>query len=76
VSVITESYRSRVMIHSMTYRDLKCMTKIVSGLLILRGGSSAEWTSELDSALLSWTKTYIEWLTTAKIAIEEKESTK
>ncbi|EIN14695.1 chondroitin AC/alginate lyase [Punctularia strigosozonata HHB-11173 SS5] len=55
--------------------DLKCMSKLVSGILILREGNAAEWTSDLDSSLVSWTKEYITWLTTADIAIQEKEAT-
>lgn len=52
------------------------MSKLVSGILILRQGNAAEWTSDLDSSLVSWTKEYITWLTTADIAIQEKEATK
>ncbi|KAI0634347.1 chondroitin AC/alginate lyase [Trametes polyzona] len=52
--------------------DLKCMSKLVSGVLILREGKASEWTSEIDTQLTNWTKSYIEWLTTAKIALEEQ----
>ncbi|RPD61570.1 chondroitin AC/alginate lyase [Lentinus tigrinus ALCF2SS1-7] len=55
--------------------DLKCMAKVVSGVLILREGKAAEWTSDIDTALNSWTTEYISWLTTAKIALEEKAAT-
>ncbi|KAI8989056.1 chondroitin AC/alginate lyase [Trametes punicea] len=51
--------------------DLKCMTKLVSGVLILREGKAAEWTSDIDTQLTNWTHSYIDWLTTAKIALEE-----
>jgi len=56
--------------------DLKCMTKIVSGVLVLRGGNASAWTSKIDSGLVDWTKKYIEWLTTNKIALEEAAATK
>ncbi|KAI0649839.1 chondroitin AC/alginate lyase [Trametes meyenii] len=52
--------------------DLKCMSKLVSGVLILREGKASEWTSELDSQLTNWTTSYINWLTTAQIALEEE----
>ncbi|KAI1792432.1 chondroitin AC/alginate lyase [Ganoderma leucocontextum] len=52
--------------------DLKCMAKIVSGVLILRGGKAPEWTSEVDTGFVNWTKEYIPWLTSASIALEEK----
>ncbi|KAI0074707.1 chondroitin AC/alginate lyase [Panus rudis PR-1116 ss-1] len=54
--------------------DLKSMVKILNGVLILRGGKAPEWTSEVDNGLVEWTKEYIPWLQTAKIAIEEKDS--
>ncbi|KAI0363966.1 chondroitin AC/alginate lyase [Pilatotrama ljubarskyi] len=52
--------------------DLKCMSKLVSGVLVLREGKAAEWTSDLDAQLTNWTTSYINWLTTAKIALEEE----
>ncbi|KAH9851065.1 chondroitin AC/alginate lyase [Lenzites betulinus] len=52
--------------------DLKCMTKLVSGVLILREGKAAEWTSEIDTGLTNWTNSYIDWLTTAQIALQEE----
>ncbi|KAI0827307.1 chondroitin AC/alginate lyase [Trametes gibbosa] len=52
--------------------DLKCMTKLVSGVLILREGKAAEWTSDIDAALTNWTNSYIGWLTNAQIALEEE----
>ena len=56
--------------------DLKCMSKVVSGVLILREGRAAEWTSDIDLALTSWTQEYITWLMSASIALEEKAATK
>jgi len=55
--------------------DLKCMTKIVSGILILRNGKAPEWTSDLDSQFVTWVLEYITWLQTADIAIQERNST-
>ncbi len=52
------------------------MAKIVSGVLILRGGKAPGWTSEVDTGFLNWTKEYIPWLTSASIALEEKAATK
>ena len=52
------------------------MVKIVSGILILRGGKAPEWTSEVDTGFVNWTKEYIPWLTSAPIALEEKAAAK
>lgn len=56
--------------------DLKCMSKIVSAVLALREGKAQGWTNGIDAALVAWTKEYIQWLTTAGIALEEKAATK
>lgn len=56
--------------------DLKCMSKLVSGILVMRKGQAAEWTSDLDNGLNAWVKQYITWLTTDKMALEEKAATK
>lgn len=55
--------------------DLKCMSKLVSGILVMRKGQAAEWTSDLDNGLNAWVKQYITWLTTDKMALEEKAAT-
>ena len=52
------------------------MAKVVSGVLLLREGGAAAWTDDLDSALNAWTETYITWLTTTSIALEEKAAAK
>lgn len=57
-------------------RDLKCMAKVVSGILVLREGKSTLWTPELDQKMNNWTTTYLNWLETAKIAVAEKKATK
>jgi len=54
--------------------DLKCMTKIASAVLILRGLQPSNWTADLDTSLNAWANNYIHWLTTADIAIQEAES--
>ena len=56
--------------------DLKCMVKLVSGVLVMRGGNAPGWTSEIDSGLITWTKSYIGWLTTNTLALEEAAATK
>lgn len=56
--------------------DFKCMVKVVNAVLVLRAGNAPQWTSEIDSGLLAWTKTYIGWLTSSAIALEEAAATK
>ncbi|KAG8731901.1 hypothetical protein FRC10_001365 [Ceratobasidium sp. 414] len=55
--------------------DLKCMTKLVSGVLMMRNGSAPAWTADLDAGLNSWVTQYLQWLTTAQLSLEEKAST-
>ena len=52
------------------------MAKVVSAVLVLRDGKAGEWTADLDDALNAWTTSYIGWLTTADIALEEKAAAK
>ena len=52
------------------------MTKITSGILILRAGNSSDWTSDLNAQMTNWTTQYISWLQTSPIALEEKAATK
>ncbi|KAH8982367.1 chondroitin AC/alginate lyase [Lactarius hatsudake] len=54
--------------------DLKCMTKVVNAVLVLRAGKAPEWTDTIDSGLVNWTTTYIGWLMSNKIALEEAAS--
>ncbi|TCD62512.1 hypothetical protein EIP91_006786 [Steccherinum ochraceum] len=54
--------------------DLKCMAKIVPSILILREGKAPEWTSDLDTKFVNWTNSYLPWLETNKIAVEEEDS--
>jgi hypothetical protein len=56
--------------------DLKCMTKVVDAVLILRAGKAPEWTQEIDSGLVNWSTTYIGWLTSSTIALQEAAATK
>ncbi|KAI0080380.1 chondroitin AC/alginate lyase [Panus rudis PR-1116 ss-1] len=51
--------------------DLKCMTKVVNGVLILRQGQANAWSSDDDNQMNAWAEKYISWLQTAPIAIEE-----
>jgi hypothetical protein len=56
--------------------DLKCMSKVVSGVLVLRRGGAPEWTTALDDGLNEWVKEYIVWLTTSPLALAEKAAAK
>jgi hypothetical protein len=56
--------------------DLKCMVKIVNSVLVLRAGNAPGWTSAIDSGLVAWTESYIGWLTTNQLALEEAAATK
>jgi len=51
--------------------DLKCMAKVVDAVLILRAGNATEWTQTIDSGFVNWTTTYIGWLTSNELALQE-----
>jgi hypothetical protein len=52
------------------------MSKLVTGLLILRNGNNSDWTAELDNQMKNWTKEYINWLQTSPIALGEYDAEK
>ena len=49
--------------------DLKCMVKVVNAVLVLREGQAPGWTGAIDSALVNWANSYIQWLTSSPIAL-------
>ncbi|GJE86341.1 alginate lyase family protein [Phanerochaete sordida] len=55
--------------------DLKCMVKIVSAVLLLRETQAPKWTSDIDAGLTAWAQQYVQWLTTADIAKQERAAT-
>jgi hypothetical protein len=59
-----------------TLSDLKCIAKVVSGILILRKGKSAAWTTDIDNAMNAWVGQYVGWLENTDIAIQEALATK
>jgi hypothetical protein len=56
--------------------DLKGMAKVASGVLILRGGKSPDWTTDFDTQMNNWTTQYTSWLQTSPIALKEGVATK
>jgi hypothetical protein len=52
------------------------MTKIVSGIIILRKTNSSAWPSDIDTGMNNWVTQYVTWLETAEIALEEKSALK
>jgi hypothetical protein len=52
------------------------MSKIASGVLLLRESKAAVWTSDIDSGFNTWINAYIQWLTTADIALQERQAAK
>ncbi|TXT07333.1 hypothetical protein VHUM_03053 [Vanrija humicola] len=54
--------------------DLKPMAKLASGILLFRDGNAEGWNSTIDGDLQAWVKEYIGWITTNKIALEEKDA--
>ena len=52
------------------------MSKIASGILAMRQGKAASWTSEMDAAMTNWTTSYISWMETNSLALQEAASDK
>ncbi|KAJ7450854.1 chondroitin AC/alginate lyase [Mycena latifolia] len=48
--------------------DLRGFAKIASGILILRKSGNTDWTADIDSKMVAWCTTYINWLQTAPTA--------
>ncbi|GLB39576.1 putative alginate lyase [Lyophyllum shimeji] len=51
--------------------DLKGMTKITAGIMILRKTQCTDWTPDLDNQMIAWTQQYAQWLETNPTAILE-----
>jgi len=51
--------------------DFKQMAKLTSGILILRNGSSPDWTDDLNTQMNNWTTYYIDWIVNSPIAYGE-----
>jgi len=47
------------------------MAKITSGILILRNGSSPDWTDDLNNQMNNWTSNYINWVVHSPTAYGE-----
>lgn len=56
--------------------DLKCMSKVTAGVMLLRDSDAPEWTQAMDDGLNVWAKQYIEWLTSDTLALAERAATK
>ncbi|GJJ10861.1 hypothetical protein Clacol_005089 [Clathrus columnatus] len=55
--------------------DAHPITKIVSSILIMRMENNTDWTDDMHNQFVSWSNQYVQWLETAKIAIQESEAT-
>ena len=56
--------------------DLKCMSKVVAGVLLLRESEAPEWTQAMNEGLNGWAREYIGWLTSAPLALAERAANK
>lgn len=54
--------------------DFHCMTKIASGIEIMRAANATAWTPARDAAMVAWSKQYLTWLLTNPISLSEKAS--
>ncbi|KAJ6491466.1 chondroitin AC/alginate lyase [Mycena vulgaris] len=51
--------------------DLKGFVKIVSGILVLRKRKCTDWTDAIDAHMVAWAQSYITWLETNKLGVDE-----
>jgi hypothetical protein len=56
--------------------DLKAMARISVSVMILRKGNSPDWTTNLDTQMTNWTTSYLNWLQTNSLGIDELASAK
>jgi hypothetical protein len=54
--------------------DLKAMARIATSVMILRKGNSPDWTKDMDTQLMNWTTTYINWMKTNALGTDELAS--
>lgn len=47
--------------------DIRGMVKVVNGLQLLRSTKSPDWTSAREQAMMTWMKSYINWLQTSDL---------
>lgn len=47
--------------------DFRGMVKVVNGIQVLRLGKASAWTPALESAMVSWTSHYVNWLETSAL---------
>lgn len=47
--------------------DFRGMVKVVNGIQVLRLGKAPAWTPTLESAMVSWTTQYVNWLETSAL---------
>ncbi|EJU01866.1 chondroitin AC/alginate lyase [Dacryopinax primogenitus] len=55
--------------------DFRGMVKIVNGILMLRSTKNSDWTSSIDSAMTTWTKSYLQWIQTSNIGVAASKAT-
>lgn len=56
--------------------DARGMTKIVSGIEVMRASGAPEWSSETENGMVSWARLHANWLETSELAMEERASPK
>lgn len=61
----------------MPYSKLSIdLSPVPPGVLTLRLGKAAGWTSAVDTGFQGWVNEYLPWITTNKLAIEEQDALK
>ena len=54
--------------------DMERMSKLVSGVEVIRQLMPIEWDPATEQGLMDWAKEMVAWLTTDEMALEEKAS--
>jgi hypothetical protein len=52
--------------------DLKGITKVVSGIEIMRAAGAVEWSQGTEEGMVAWGTKMLNWMTTDELALQEK----
>ena len=56
--------------------DFRVLVKVVNAIQILRLSRSSHWSKDRDTRMVTWAKSYLEWLETSEVGKRPKKSVK
>jgi hypothetical protein len=56
--------------------DFRSMINVANAILLLRQTKSPQWTTAMDDEMMTWTKSYVQWLQTSNLGARAKVAAK